>query len=184
MQDTDLRQLSSFLRLNRAPIRLLWVTGILYFLFSGMTTLLAQTATSNSFSRITPPPISLSGQYPLLDHLQPQKDFLLKHSLPASTPFRFDGEALEGNFNSGIIPIALGDSDGEPTAISGYHPEHKDVYLEFTPCGLVGEALFDVIPGEVYRIHWVETIIDLRDFYGKRYRGFVAIKIEGKGILP
>jgi hypothetical protein len=120
----------------------------------------------------------LAQQYPLPEHLLAQKDLLLKLSKRAKgiTP---DGKHFEGNFNSGAIELVLDEIDGEPSYFFG-HLEEADPQgqLEFIVYGISNEKLDQLVPGKKYRVHWMETVVNLQPYDDDRYRYFMAYRID------
>ena len=121
----------------------------------------------------------LDSLFPLPEHLQRQKELLLKHSETATEKLDPDGEYLEGKFNSGAIDLVLDEIDGEPSYFYGRLPESDTPgEMEFIAYGISLDELDALVPGEKYQIQWMETVVDMKPFDDDRYRYFIAYHIS------
>lgn len=118
-------------------------------------------------------------QFPLPEHLQEQKALLLKHSKPAKGVIVPDGEYLEGNFNSGAVELILDEIDGEPSYFYGHLEEDSpDVQMVLVIYGVSDKVLDGLVPGQKYRVHWIETVVFMKPFDDDRYRYFLTYRID------
>jgi hypothetical protein len=120
----------------------------------------------------------LSTQFPVLEHLQVQKELLLKHSRPAKKVIVPDSAHLEGNFNSGVIELVLEEIDGEPGNFFGHLAMSPDERLSFIIFGIPNKQLDKLVPGQKYQVHWIETVVNTQPFDDDRYRDFLTWRIE------
>ncbi|MFN8393129.1 MAG: hypothetical protein U0176_00480 [Bacteroidia bacterium] len=123
----------------------------------------------------------LSLEFPLPDYFDAEKDLLLKHSQPAEKVLVPDGKAMEGHFNSGIISLVFDEIDGEPQHLDGHleggNPDDRVSLLIY---GIPDRQLDRLVPGKIYRAHWIETVTNTQPFDDDRYRRFVVFRVEGK----
>ncbi len=117
-------------------------------------------------------------QFPVLEHLQVQKELLLKHSKPAKKVIVPDSVHWEGNFNSGVIELVLEEIDGEPGNFFGHLEESPEEQLSFIIFGIPNKQLDKLVPGEKYQVHWIETVVNTQPFDDDRYRDFLTWRIE------
>ena len=122
---------------------------------------------------------SLGKEFPVLEHLVVQKELLHKHSKPTKEKVVPRQEDFIGKFNSGVIELILDEIDGEPSYFYGHlEKDSPDVQLVFVIYGSSNEQLDKLVNGQKYRLHWIETVVNLELFGDDRYRHFVAYKID------
>ncbi len=122
----------------------------------------------------------LGVQFPLLEHLIVQKDLLLQHSKPAKRVIVPDGKAMEGNFGSGVVELVFDEINGEPNNFFGHLEEgNSPEPIEFIIYGIPNKQLDRLVPGQKYRVHWIETVVNTEPFDDDRYRDHLTYRIEG-----
>jgi hypothetical protein len=123
----------------------------------------------------------LGAKFPLPEHLHAQKELLLKHFKPAKKVIVPDGEYLEGNFGSGAIELIFDEIDGEPFYFYGHLEEpNPQTPLEFIVYKDIPNPLLDkLVPGQKYRVHWIETVVNMEPFDDDCYRYFLVYRIDG-----
>jgi hypothetical protein len=129
---------------------------------------------------LSPQDSLLGAQYPLREEFQAQKDLLYKLSKPAERVIVPDGEYLAGNFASGVIELIFDEIDGEPFYFFGHLPEaNSGELLEFIVYMDIPDKLLNrLVPGQPYRVFWIETVVSMVPFDEDRYRNFVVYRIE------
>ncbi|MBK9448525.1 MAG: hypothetical protein IPN95_03760 [Bacteroidetes bacterium] len=122
----------------------------------------------------------LGQQFPLPETFLVQKELLYKLSKPSKGVIVPDGVELAGNFGSGSIELIFEEIDGEPFNFYGHleepHPQEQMMFL--VERHIPNELLDKLVPGQKYRIHWIETVASMVPFDEDRYRYFVVYRIE------
>jgi hypothetical protein len=124
----------------------------------------------------------LGTRFPLPEHLLAQKELLLKHSRSVKGVIVPDGEYLEGNFGSGAMELIFDEIDGEPFYFYGHLEDpNPQLPLQFIVHKDIPNARLDkLVPGQKYRVHWIETVVSMKPFDDDRYRYFVVYRIDEK----
>ena len=121
----------------------------------------------------------LGAQFPLDEYFQAQRDLLYQFSKPAKGIVAPDGKAFEGKFSSGTIVLILDEIDGEPNNFYGHLEEpNPQKPLEFIIYGIRTEQLDKLVPGQKYRVYWMETVVNTEPFDDDRYREFLTYRID------
>jgi hypothetical protein len=121
----------------------------------------------------------LAEQFPMREDLQAQQELLYKHSNPAKKVIVPDRKHLEGNFAHGAIELIFDEIDGEPNYLYAHleasNPEQK---LAFIIYEIPNAQLDKLVPGQKYRVHWIETVVNTEPFDDDRYREFLTYRID------
>jgi hypothetical protein len=177
--------------MNRIP-KLIFFFLILIFFFSYCSFFknnnnpsnLNKKNASNNCSAISPitsmnfkTDFNLIKKQSLLPHLLRQQIILKEFSTYSENSLNPDGEYLIGRFDSGIIELNIIRIDGEPTYIYGLVDEF-DNELEFLIYGIDSDEIENLIIGNKYKIHWIETICLMEPYDHGYQRIYLAYKIE------
>ncbi|MBL0019543.1 MAG: hypothetical protein IPP17_24695 [Bacteroidetes bacterium] len=128
---------------------------------------------------LSPDDSLLGVQFPMRDYFQDQKDLLLKHSKPTKRVIVADGEILAGIFNSGAIDLILDEIASEPQYFHGHlEADSPEVQLALMVYHIPNKELDRLVAGQKYRVHWVETVVNMQPLDDDRFRRFVAYRIE------
>lgn len=134
---------------------------------------------SHNQSEVNPNQTGLAAQYPLLEHLEEQKKYLLANSEEARKEIKPDGKYLNQKFASGRIALTLGEIDGEPAYFYGRIPgTDGEIQVEFLVYKYSNEELDKMVPGRQYQIDWLETIAFMEPFDEGYHHCFVAYRIK------
>jgi hypothetical protein len=127
---------------------------------------------------LSPEDSLLGTQFPLREDLQAQKELLLKYSKPTERVMVPDGEHHQGSFNHGAIELILDEIDGEPNYFYGHlEDDQPQQTMAFIIYGIASKQLDKLVPGQKYRLDWIETVVNTEPFDDDRYRDFLTYRI-------
>jgi hypothetical protein len=128
---------------------------------------------------LSPEDSLLGVEFPMRDDFQDQKALLLKHSKPTKRVIVADGEILAGIFNSGAIDLILDEIASEPQYFHGHlEADSPEVQLALMVYRIPNKELDRLVAGQKYRVHWIETVVNMQPLDDDRFRRFVVYRIE------